>query len=189
METARKQLRRDAIAAREALDDSARALRDAPLRAALAALIDELAPTVLGFCWPYRGEPDLRALVTRWLAAGTARRAALPVVDAAAGTMHFRQWTRNSEMIPDRHGILMPARGATLTPTHLLIPLNAFDARGYRLGYGAGYFDRTLATLDPAPVAIGVGYELGRVATTHPQAHDRPMHWIVTEAGIHAVTR
>ena len=170
METARKQLRRDAIAAREALDDSARALRDAPLRAALAALIDELAPTVLGFCWPYRGEPDLRALVTRWLAAGTARRAALPVVDAAAGTMHFRQWTRNSEMIPDRHGILMPARGATLHPTHLLIPLNAFDARGYRLGYGAGYFDRTLATLDPAPVAIGVGYELGRVATTHPQA-------------------
>ena len=48
---------------------------------------------------------------------------------------------------------------------------------------------RTLATLDPAPVAIGVGYELGWVATTHPQAYDRPMHWIVTEAGIHAVTR
>ncbi|MCB1960711.1 MAG: 5-formyltetrahydrofolate cyclo-ligase [Rhodocyclaceae bacterium] len=189
METARKQLRRDAIAAREALDDSARALRDAPLRAALAALIDELAPTVLGFCWPYRGEPDLRALVTRWLAAGTARRAALPVVDAATRTMRFRQWTRNSEMIPDRHGIPMPARGATLTPTHLLIPLNAFDALGYRLGYGAGYFDRCLAALDPAPVAIGVGYELGRVATTHPQAHDRPMDWLVTEAGIHPIAR
>jgi 5,10-methenyltetrahydrofolate synthetase len=67
-------------------------------------------------------------------------------------------------------------------PDVALVPLNAFDARGYRLGYGGGYFDRTLAVM--RMVTVGVGFELGRENNVLPQAHDHAMHWLVTEAGI-----
>jgi 5-formyltetrahydrofolate cyclo-ligase len=66
----------------------------------------------------------------------------------------------------------------------LLVPLVGFDGRGYRLGYGGGFYDRTLTALSPKPLAIGVGYELGRLATIHPQPHDVPMNALVTEAGV-----
>ena len=72
--------------------------------------------------------------------------------------------------------------GLGLVPEVLLIPLNAFDDRGYRIGYGGGYFDRTLAAIQT--VAVGVGFEIGRVADTFAQPHDRPMQWLATEAGV-----
>ncbi len=187
MEIARKHLRDTAIRAREALGAEARAPLETALQAHVETLLAQLAPRTLAFCWPYRGEPDLRPIVQRWLAADTAHAAALPIVVAPGQPMTFRQWTPASQMVPDRHGILMPAEGVTLHPELILIPLNAFDAAGYRLGYGGGYFDRTLAALSPTPQTVGIGFELGRVATTHPQAHDHPMHWLVTEAGIHRV--
>ena len=71
-----------------------------------------------------------------------------------------------------------------MQPTALLVPLVGFDGHHYRLGYGGGYYDRTLAALDPKPLTIGIGCELGRVATIYPQAHDIPMDAIVTEAGV-----
>jgi 5,10-methenyltetrahydrofolate synthetase len=185
MDAQRKLLRNAAIAHREAMSPNARYTADVAIAAALANLLERLAPRTLGFCWPHRGEPDLRRFVTDWLAADAHRRAALPVVVAPASPMVFRQWTTHSEMIPDRHGIPMPAQGDELHPDVLLIPLNAFDDAGFRLGYGGGYFDRTLAQMKPAPVTVGLGYEVGRVATTHPQPHDHPMHWIVTETGAH----
>jgi len=73
-------------------------------------------------------------------------------------------------------------------PDALLIPMVGFDARGYRLGHGGGYFDRTLAALAPPPLKIGIAFELSRMATIRPQDHDIPMDFVVTEAGIHAVT-
>jgi len=188
MDTQRKQLRNAAIARREAMPAAARDAADAAITAALTPLLEQLAPLSIGYCWPYRSEPDLRRFIALWLAADSRRRAALPVVVAPASPMVFREWTTASEMIPDRHGIPMPAQGEALHPEVLLIPLNAFDGAGFRLGYGGGYFDRTLAQMRPAPTTIGVGYESGRVATTHPQPHDHPMHWIVTEAGAHRAT-
>ncbi|WP_323001520.1 5-formyltetrahydrofolate cyclo-ligase [Denitromonas sp.] len=187
MEIERKRLRDAAIRTREALSATARAPLEAALQGHVTTLLAQLAPATLAFCWPYRGEPDLRPVVQRWLAAGRGHDACLPVVVAPGQPMVFRQWTPASQMVPDRHGIPTPTDGPLLTPELLLIPLNAFDAAGYRLGYGGGYFDRTLAALSPAPRTIGVGFELGRVATTHPQPHDHPMHWLVTEAGIHPV--
>jgi 5,10-methenyltetrahydrofolate synthetase len=70
-------------------------------------------------------------------------------------------------------------------PTVVLIPLNGWDEAGHRLGYGGGFFDRTLASLPKRPIAIGVGYELGRMPTIRPQAWDIPMDWIVTERGVY----
>ena len=66
----------------------------------------------------------------------------------------------------------------------MLIPLVGFDAAGYRLGYGGGYFDRTLAAMLPRPLAVGIGFELARLSDIRPQAHDMPMDLIVTEAGV-----
>jgi 5,10-methenyltetrahydrofolate synthetase len=87
-------------------------------------------------------------------------------------------------MQDDRYGIPTPIEGEFAVPEVLLIPVNAFDAQGYRLGYGGGFFDRTLAALNPAPLTIGVGFELSRVETIDPQAHDIRLDAIVTEAGV-----
>jgi 5-formyltetrahydrofolate cyclo-ligase len=108
----------------------------------------------------------------------------MPIVETVNAPMRFRTWTPTSAMGVDRHGIPIPADGEDIQPQILLLPLVAFDAQGFRLGYGGGYFDRTLATLVPRPWAIGVGFELGRVPDIRPQAHDMPLDVTVTEAGI-----
>ena len=82
--------------------------------------------------------------------------------------------------------IPIPAERVVVEPTALLVPLVGFDREHYRLGYGGGYYDRTLGAKSPRPYAIGVGYESGRLATIHPQPHDIPMDAIVTEAGVEA---
>lgn len=181
----RTQLRRVTISGREALTDTARAALTAHLEQHLLTLLSELDPTTIGFCWPYRAEPDLRRFIVHWLAAAPQRRAALPVVLDREKPMVFRHWTPATALVPDRHGIPHPPAGESVVPDAVLVPVNAFDADGYRIGYGGGYFDRTLAVMDT--IAIGVGFELGRVVTVHPQRFDRPMNWIVTEAGIQRV--
>ena len=181
IEKRRKFLRRHALQAREALDEAQRQRLTARLTAHLDGVIGEVAPRVLAFCWPFRAEPDLRAWVQDWLARDAQRTAALPVVVAAGTAMHFRRWTPGADMAPDRHGIPYPVVPEEVVPEAVIVPLNAFDAAGYRLGYGGGYFDRTLAQMDA--VAIGAGFELGRVPSVLPQPHDLPMDWIVTESG------
>ncbi len=98
--------------------------------------------------------------------------------------MSFRTWTPSSAMTTDRYGIPIPLGGQEVLPDIVLLPLVAFDPQGFRLGYGGGYFDRTLGSLVPRPLAIGVGFELARVADIRPQAHDIPLDAVVTEAGI-----
>ena len=177
----RRDLRCSTIARREALDASTHAALTRDLEAHLAVLLARLDPPCVAFCWPYRAEPDLRAFITRWLDAGRARQAALPVVLDRDQPMVFRAWTPACSLAVDRHGIPYPADTPELTPVLALVPLNAFDAAGYRIGYGGGYFDRTLAAM--SMITVGVGFELGRVTSVYPQAHDKPMDWIATEAG------
>lgn len=180
--TRRRALRSSALSAREALTVTARNALTHRLEGHLAHLLQQLAPSRLGFCWPFRAEPDLRHFVAGWLAGDAARRAALPVVLDREAPLTFRPWVPGMELVPDRHGIPHPPAGDEIAPDVVLVPLNAFDENGFRLGYGGGYFDRTLAAL---PVcAVGVGFELGRVDSVLPQAHDRAMEWLVTEAGV-----
>lgn len=181
----RHALRARLIAAREALPAALRTQYAGRIETRLDALLDALRPAVLAFCWPFRGEFDARALIARRLPGGL--RACLPVVVGDGRPLEFREWSPASEMIEDRYGIHIPAQGAALRPDAILMPLNAFDEAGYRLGYGGGYFDRSLAALSPRPRAIGVGFELARVASIRPQAHDLPMDFIVTEAGLFEV--
>lgn len=151
-------------------------------------LVRDLSPrvgAVVGFCWPIRNEPDVRSALAYWRDLGV--RAALPVVVEPASPLRFRAWDLETPMIEGAHGIPTCGHGEWLTPDTLLLPLTAFDAAGYRLGYGGGYFDRTIATLAPRPRCIGVGYEINRVDSIFPEAHDERLDWIVTEKGVFAV--
>lgn len=178
----RRAIRARALAARIAVPADQRAALTSRLEHQLEDLILRLAPPTLGFCWPYRAEPDLRAWVLRWLAGNSQRRAALPAVLERDRPLVFREWSASTPMETDRVGIPHPAAGTEVVPEVVLVPLNAFDGKGFRLGYGGGYFDRTLAM--HKMVAVGVGFELGRVGTVYPQPHDLPMDWLVTEAGV-----
>ena len=175
----RRGLRREMVARRAALPVAEHDALSARIVAhALAAL---LAPVVAAFCWPIKHEPDVRGLLTAWARAGV--RTALPVVVAEGQPLAFREWTPETPLAPDRYGIPTPTTGEWLTPDLILLPLNGFDAAGYRLGYGGGYFDRTLVALAPRPLAVGVGFEINRVDSIRPEAHDQRLDWIVTENG------
>jgi 5,10-methenyltetrahydrofolate synthetase len=178
----RAALRREKLAARLALDPVAHAALSANLEQHLAALLLPLAPQTLAFCAPMRGEFDARPLASRLLERGW--QAAMPVVTAVAAPMSFHAWTPSAAMSSDRYGIPIPADGAAVKPDIVLLPLLAFDAQGFRLGYGGGYFDRTLAAMVPRPQAIGVGFEVGRVADIRPEAHDIGLDAVVTETGL-----
>jgi len=178
----RAALRREKLAARMALDEASHAALSARIESHLAALLAPLPPQTLAFCAPVRGEFDARPLASLLLERGW--QAAMPVVIESDAPMRFRRWTPACTMGVDRHGIPIPQDGPDVVPDIVLLPLLAFDAQGFRLGYGGGYFDRTLAALVPRPLAIGIGFELGRVADIRPQTHDIPLAAVVTEAGI-----
>jgi 5-formyltetrahydrofolate cyclo-ligase len=177
----RAALRREKLAARLALAPAAHAALSAALERHLAALLLPLAPQTLAFCAPVRGEFDARPLASRLIDRGW--HAAMPVVTAVAAPMRFHAWTPSSTMGADRYGIPIPQDSAEIIPDIVLLPLVAFDAQGFRLGYGGGYFDRTLAAMVPRPQAIGVGFELARVPDIRPGAHDIGLDVVVTEAG------
>lgn len=198
----RRQLRKTLIERRLALPDDDCARYSARICAQLREHFPQLAGMRVAFCWPVNKEPDLRPLLAAWGSEGGAGEeyrgngnsgdsgfcALLPVVVGEDMPLAFRAWTPDTPLSADRYGIPTPAIGDFQTPEALLLPVNAFDAAGYRIGYGGGYFDRTLAALasgpGPAPLAIGVGYELARVATIHPEPHDMPLAAVVTEAGV-----
>ena len=176
----RRALRRELLARRMALDKALHQELSARIVAHLLAHFPP--PQTLAFCWPIKQEPDVRGIVEEWRQAGT--RTTLPVVISEHAALAFREWLPDTPLESDRYGIPTPAQGDWLIPDLILLPLNGFDPAGYRLGYGGGYFDRTLAALSPRPLAVGVGFELNRVATIRPEGHDQPLDWIVTENGV-----
>lgn len=194
----RAALRREKLVARVALERTTHAELSARLEAHLEAFLFKASAmqleNTLAFCAPTKNEFDAGPLISRLIQHNSQHsaqpvpqciwRAAMPVVIELDTPMIFRAWTPDAPMIHDRYGIPIPAMGEELAPGIVLLPLVAFDAAGYRLGYGGGYFDRTLAAQVPRPLAIGVGFELARVPSIRPQAHDVPLDAVVTEAGI-----
>jgi 5-formyltetrahydrofolate cyclo-ligase len=168
-------------AARELRADWGRRI-EATLETRLSFLADQL----LGFYWPFKGEFDARPLVRRLHARGG--RFALPVVIEKAAPLTFRAWAPGDRLVPGVWQIPVPAEDRRIAPEALLVPLVGYDRAGYRLGYGGGYYDRTLSAMAAAagrrPLTIAVGYALSAIATIHPQAHDIPMDVIVTEDGL-----
>jgi 5,10-methenyltetrahydrofolate synthetase len=135
----------------------------------------------VSFYWPFRGEPNLRPLMRRMVAAG--RVVALPVVVQPRHPLEFRPWTPGCKMELGVWNIPIPATAERVTPRLLLSPVVGFDPLRYRLGYGGGFYDRTLAALEGARTVIGLGFDSQAIETIHPLPHDIPMDRIVTESG------
>ena len=169
------------IALRQGLAAGLRHRWGAQIDAALRGILAK-RPGILGVYWPFRAEFDPRPLVDWAVDAG--RRVALPVVVDKKGPLEYRAWKPGEPLVDGVWNIPIPEKRDIVTPALVLAPLVGFDEGCYRLGYGGGYFDRTLAALSPRAFAIGVGFEVQRIATIYPQSFDIAMDLIVTETGI-----
>lgn len=184
-EESKAELRKRLLRARGEAAAAGRAddLVAARLREALA----HYRPHAVGFYWPLAGEFDARAIIGEWLAQDVRRQAALPVVAMKGHALRFHAWAPGAPMRIGHHRIPEPEQARPLLPDLLLIPCVGFDDDGYRLGYGGGYYDRTLAAWEGTskPVTIGIGYEACR-ATLPRELHDVPLDAIVSDAGLFA---
>jgi 5-formyltetrahydrofolate cyclo-ligase len=143
--------------------------------------------TVIGAYWPIKGEFDPLPALHRWKEDGELleepqlRRIGLPVVDKVRGTLKFHAWFPGCPMEEDAFGIPKPKDTEVIVPTLLFVPCVGYGTGGFRLGYGGGFYDRTLEVMSPRPFCLGVGFELGHLPTIHPLPHDIPMNAIATE--------
>jgi 5,10-methenyltetrahydrofolate synthetase len=137
--------------------------------------------TIVSLYWPFRGELDLRP----WLGTVVARggKAALPVVVAKDQPLAFREWYPGVKMARGIWNIPIPAHSPEIEPNIVIAPVVGHDSRCFRLGYGGGFFDRTLASLTTQPLVIGVGHPSSEIRTIHPQPHDLPMDVVITGRG------
>jgi 5-formyltetrahydrofolate cyclo-ligase len=159
----------------------------APLRLVTSGI--PLVPTreqrvVSGF-FPYKSEIDVRPLLGKLAAEGWTT--CLPIVIAKNEPLMFRRWLPGEPTVPGVWDIPRPADDAPeVLPDVLLVPLMAFDRLGYRLGYGGGFYDRTLEKLRKRKTvtAIGVAYADQQVDSVPRGAHDQPLDFILTEKGL-----
>jgi 5-formyltetrahydrofolate cyclo-ligase len=142
-----------------------------------------LARCRLAFCWPIRGEYDARHLARTLRTRGALT--GLPVVVAPKTPLIFREWHPGIVLAKGPLDIPYPVNSQQLTPDAVFLPMNGWDAQGYRLGYGGGFFDRTLAALATKPLTIGISYEMAKLDTIYPQPWDVPMDYVVTEQGVY----
>ena len=148
--------------------------------ARLRALLEEQSGILLGVYWPFQAEFDPRSLIDWVIARGSG--VALPAVVDKKGPLEYRAWRPGEPLVDGVWSIPVPEKREIVLPQAVLAPLVGFDRQCYRLGYGGGYFDRTLGAFSPRPLAIGVGFELSHIATIYPQPFDVPMDLVVTEA-------
>jgi 5-formyltetrahydrofolate cyclo-ligase len=178
----RRSERQRLLALRTAAAPAERRLWGRQIEERLRALLQERPRIILGVYWPFQAEFEPRPLIDWLIAAGSA--VALPVVVDKKGPLEYRAWRPGEKLVDGVWNIPVPERREIVLPQAVLAPLVGFDLDCYRLGYGGGYFDRTLAALTPRPWAIGVGFELSRLETIYPQDFDIPMDLIVTEASV-----
>jgi 5-formyltetrahydrofolate cyclo-ligase len=181
LEQWRKAERARLLAIRQSLSVEQRSAGTAAIVLQLDALIPADSASIVGGYWPIRAEPDLRTWMRGRAEGGL--RLALPVAVALGVPLKYREWHPGAPMAHGLWGIPYPADGAEVAPDIVLAPLVGYDPAGYRLGYGGGFFDRTLAAADPRPRALGVGYACGAMQTIRPQPHDIPMERIVVGSG------
>lgn len=176
----RKAERQRLIEARLAMPASERAARAERIAARLDGVVGSVSRRVVGVYWPFRGEPDLRNWTIRVAERGG--RIALPVVIRKGWPLEFRIWAPGDPLERGVWNILVPSRGPAVEPDIVVAPVVGFDGANFRLGYGGGFYDRTLAAMARRPRTIGVGYEEARIPTIYPQAHDIALGEIVTDA-------
>lgn len=204
----KKALRQRLVQERLHLPD--RLARIARLQQVMRMWLMERQDAVIGAYWPIKGEFDPLPALYRWqedavlgssvraedlerskaqgelnvLAGGSVqRRIGLPVVNKEHKTLIFYSWYPGCPMETDAYDIPKPKDTAIVVPTLLFVPCVGYGPGGYRLGYGGGFYDRTLATLQPKPFTVGLAYSNGLVPEFQPEAHDVPLDAILTDAG------
>lgn len=169
--------------------------------------------TIIGAYWPIKGEFDPLPALYRWqedavlgstltqssgaaprepapvlatqsLASRSPRKIGLPVVDKVHKTLVFHAWYPGCPMEEDAYGIPKPKDTEVVVPTLLFVPCVGYAAGGYRLGYGGGFYDRTLATLQPRPLTVGLGFTHGFLPDFDPEPHDQPLDAILNDNGV-----
>lgn len=178
----RRAVRRALLGWRSALDGQSHKSFSEQISMHFAAILAKRRGATVGFYWPIQNEIDLRPVIERHIAEGG--RAALPVVAGKDMPMAFHDWTPDTEMVSGFARIPEP-HNSTEVPVHLMIaPLVGFDRAGYRLGYGGGFFDRTLAAMKRRPLVIGVGFETTLLDDIKPHRYDVPVDMVITDQGV-----
>ena len=170
------------------------------------------AHEVIGAYWPIKGEFDPLPALYRWqedailsldpdsnmplvqantaqlatesIASRSPRKIGLPVVDKVHKTLVFHAWYPGCPMEEDAYGIPKPKDTEIVVPTLLFVPCVGYGPGGYRLGYGGGFYDRTLATLQPKPATVGLGYTQGWLPDLEPEAHDMALDALLNDNGV-----
>jgi len=167
---------------------------------------------VIGAYWPIKGEFDPLPALYRWqedavlspefqenmpspqegraqlatesIASRSPRKIGLPVVNKLHKTLTFHAWYPGCPMEEDAYGIPKPKDTEIIVPTLLFVPCVGYGPGGYRLGYGGGFYDRTLATLSPRPLTVGLGFSHGWLPDLLPEAHDLPLDVVLNDHGV-----
>lgn len=181
----RTALRQKLVAAREALPD--RLERAVELQNVLRAWLVGHRVSTIGAYWPIKGEFDALPALYRWTegaAEAEERIIGLPVVDKATESLQFHMWFPGCPMEPDAYDIPKPKGTPVFRPELLLLPCLGYGPGGVRMGYGGGFYRRTLASLSPRPLTVGVGYSIGFQPMMRPGPQDMLLDAMLTEDGV-----
>jgi 5-formyltetrahydrofolate cyclo-ligase len=184
----KKALRKQLVAQRLAMTD--RLHRAEQLQRVMRIWLVHRPETVIGAYWPIKGEFDPLPALHRWKEDGelldepALRRIGLPVVDKVHQTLTFHAWYPGCPMEEDAYGIPKPKDTEIIVPTLLFVPCVGYAPGGYRLGYGGGFYDRTLAELQPRPFTVGLGFTNGFLEDLQPEPHDVPLDAILNDNGV-----
>ena len=183
----RKKKRIELLACREAVTNNDRTRWSIEVSSLLEHGFPILCKSTVGFYWSYRGEydpqPAMSALQTRGAVL------ALPEIEGKEKPLYFRRWWKEAPMKIGAHNIPVTDNTERVAVNAIIVPMLGFDTKGYRLGYGGGYYDRTISGINPRPLLIGVAFEILRLEDIYPRPHDVAMDFIVTEAGIFQVSK
>ena len=177
-------LRKQLQAERQAMVD--RHQRAVHLQEVLRVWLVTRGENSIGAYWPIKGEFDALPALFRWTEGetDTKRRIGLPVINRETRHLRFHVWYPGCPMEDDAYGIPKPKDTEAFEPQLLLVPCVGFGPKGVRLGYGGGFYDRTLAGLLPRPYTVGVGYAHGFIPWLTAEPHDVPLDAMLTEDGV-----
>ena len=174
--------RQKLLAARQALPD--RLERAVALQSALRVWLVSRAERRIGAYWPIKGEFDPLPALYRWAESDETRRIGLPVVDREAGSLRFHVWYPGCPTELDAYDIPKPKGTEVFEPQLLLLPCVGYGPAGVRLGYGGGFYDRTVMSLQPRPLTVGLCYSNGFLPMLRQDANDVPLDALITDDGV-----
>ena len=183
----RDRKRSELLACRKAIAKNDRIQWSIKITSALEYGFPILYRSSIGFYWPCHGEYDPHPAMISLQKRGAI--IALPEIEGRKNPLCFRRWWEEAPMKIGAYNIPVPDNTELVTLNVIIVPMLGFDTQGYRLGYGGGYYDRTISSINPHPLVIGIAFESLRLDSIYPNSHDVAMDFIVTEAGIYQVSK